>query len=144
MLQNTIESRKLDNDNSAIRINLPHTCKLKKPWKEFLDMKKSIKMTSNIGSTEKCITSDIEFIAAVCVSQLIQENDEHLHVENTVKTHKISHTEKLKIIKIALRYFKHQGASVMDLLFLHCLRDGTAECRVQYRKQQDIAHFITK
>ncbi|GFT70264.1 hypothetical protein TNCV_3457041 [Trichonephila clavipes] len=62
------------------------------------------------------------------------ENDEDANVEDTVQTPQISRSE---VVRTALRQFE-QGASLMDLLSLHPLRDELAKCRVQY----GITHFL--
>ncbi|GFY08798.1 hypothetical protein TNCV_4659911 [Trichonephila clavipes] len=75
--------------------------------------------------------SDAKINTAVTVNEKIPKNDENFNVEDSVHTHKISYSLGLKAVKTTVQYFK-PGASVMDLLFLRCLRDEEAKRRVQY------------
>ncbi|GFU68537.1 hypothetical protein TNCV_1989871 [Trichonephila clavipes] len=57
----------------------------------------------------------------------MSENNEDVNVDYSLQTPKISENEGLKAV---VQYFEQQGASQMDLLFCHRLRDEAAKRRV--------------
>ncbi|GFU47846.1 hypothetical protein TNCV_515521 [Trichonephila clavipes] len=66
------------------------------------------------------------------------QNDKNCNVGDTIQTSKKSHIERLKAVEHVLKYFEHQGSSVIDLPLL---RGEAANHRVQYRIQHDNTHF---
>ncbi|GFW55932.1 hypothetical protein TNCV_4390731 [Trichonephila clavipes] len=72
--------------------------------------------------------SNAEIIAAVIVNEKMPEINKNINNENILQTPKILHSEGLKALKTSFQHFE-QDVLVLDLLFLHCLRDEVAECR---------------
>ena len=81
---------------------------------------------------------DDEIVAAVKAWEKIEEDD----IQNSQQQEKMSHTEGVKAVKGALRYFEQQGASAMDIIFLHWLHDEATRRRTESEKQSKITSFF--
>lgn len=81
----------------------------------------------------------------IAVAVLAKDDDEDEPKDKAVEdveTNKISHTEGLKSVECALRYFEQEGAAAMDILVLRRLRDTAARRRVQSEKQTKLTSFF--
>ena len=84
-----------------------------------------------MGQDENCeVLGDGEIVAIVKEKDMKDEEEsEDDEVEDAGKVKKMTHSEGLKAAEEMLRYFEEQGASAMDILFLHRLCDTAARRR---------------